>query len=73
MLICEDEGPGIPAAEKENIFHRKFFKHPGFGFFLSLEILAITGLSIKETGEPGKGARFEIVIPNIAYRSLGNE
>ena len=73
MLVCEDDGPGIPAAEKENIFHRKFFKHTGFGLFLSREILAITGLSIKETGEPGKGARFEIVIPNGTYRSIGNE
>jgi hypothetical protein len=42
-------------------------------FSLSREILAITGLSIKENGEPGKGARFEIVVPNGAYRSIGNE
>jgi hypothetical protein len=27
------------------------------------EILGITGLSIRETGEPGKGARFEITVP----------
>ncbi|MDP2797042.1 MAG: PAS domain S-box protein [Methanoregula sp.] len=72
ILVCEDDGSGIPAAEKENIFHRKFFKHTGFGLFLSREILAITGLSIRENGEPGKGARFEITIPNGAYRSTSN-
>ncbi len=72
LLVCEDDGPGIPATEKENIFQRKFFKHTGFGLFLSREILAITGLSIRETGEPGKGARFEIAIPNGAFRSTNN-
>jgi hypothetical protein len=36
--------------------------------FLSLEILSITGLSIKETGEQGKGARFEIRVPKEAFR-----
>ena len=72
ILICEDDGLGIPAVEKENIFHRKFFKHTGFGLFLSREILSITGLSIRENGEPGKGARFEIVIPNGAFRSTSD-
>jgi K+-sensing histidine kinase KdpD len=68
ILICKDDGGGIPYNEKENIFNRKFFKNTGFGLFLSREILSITGLSIKETGEPGKGARFEISIPHSAYR-----
>jgi hypothetical protein len=40
----------------------------GYGLFLIREILAITGISIVETGEPGKGARFEITIPTGAYR-----
>jgi hypothetical protein len=31
--------------------------------------LSITGITIRETGEPGKGARFEIVVPNGSYRS----
>ncbi|MEN6611708.1 MAG: PAS domain S-box protein [Methanoregulaceae archaeon] len=67
-LLCEDDGTGIPASEKENIFNRKFFKNTGFGLFLSREILQITGLTIRETGEPGKGARFEIEVPKGAYR-----
>jgi hypothetical protein len=34
------------------------------------EILAITGTTIVETGEPGKGARFEITWPVGQYRIL---
>jgi len=38
------------------------------GLFLSREILAITGISISENGEPGKGARFEIRVPPGKFR-----
>jgi PAS domain S-box-containing protein len=62
-IICEDNGQGVPEEFKEAIFRRQYFKHTGFGLFLSREILGITGLSIRENGEPGKGARFEITIP----------
>ena len=30
--------------------------------------LAITGMTITENGEPGKGARFEIHVPADGYR-----
>ena len=36
--------------------------------FLAREILSITGLSIKEVGEEGKGARFEILVPEGKWR-----
>jgi signal transduction histidine kinase len=62
-LVCEDNGEGVPEEFKEAIFKRQYFKHTGFGLFLSREILGITGLSIHESGEPGKGARFEITVP----------
>jgi PAS domain S-box-containing protein len=68
MVIYKDNGEGIPAEYKEAIFERKFFKHTGFGLFLSRTILGITGMTIRETGEPGKGARFEIMVPMGAYR-----
>jgi hypothetical protein len=32
------------------------------------EILALTGITIAETGEPGKGARFEMMVPAGQYR-----
>jgi sensor histidine kinase regulating citrate/malate metabolism len=55
-------------AEKERIFERGFGKDTGVGLALSREILSITGIPIKETGEPGKGARFEMTVPKGAYR-----
>jgi sensor domain CHASE-containing protein/signal transduction histidine kinase len=71
VVLYEDNGGGIPQSQKENIFNRKFFNNTGFGMFLSREILSITGLTIKETGEPGKGVRFEISVPAGAYRFSG--
>lgn len=68
IIVCEDDGVGIPAREKENIFQRKFFQHTGLGMYLSRDILAITGITISETGEPGKGARFEIAVPEGAWK-----
>ena len=68
VVIYQDNGIGIPAEYKEAIFDRKFFKHTGFGLFLSRTILGITGMTIRETGEPGKGARFEITVRAGAYR-----
>jgi PAS domain S-box-containing protein len=68
VIFCENDGVGIPADKKEAIFTRGYFKHTGFGLFLSREILSITGMTIAETGEPGKGARFEITVPKGAYR-----
>ena len=68
LIIYQDNGEGIPAEFKEAIFERKFFKHTGFGLFLSRTILGITGMTIRENGEPGKGARFEITVPEGVYR-----
>ncbi len=67
-LILEDNGTGVPGPEKEKIFRRESYKNTGFGLFLGREILAITNLSISETGIPGEGARFEIFAPRGAYR-----
>jgi len=64
----EDNGVGIPAQEKEKIFERGFGKNTGYGLFLTKEILAITGMTIRETGEPGAGARFIIEVPDGHWR-----
>lgn len=71
ILVCEDDGDGVVTGEKEKIFERGFGKNTGMGLFLASEILAITGLTIRETGEPGKGARFEIAVPKEAWRTSG--
>jgi PAS domain S-box-containing protein len=68
VILCEDDGVGIPAGAKEEIFERGYGKNTGLGLFLSREILAITGITIRETGEPGSGARFEITVPEGCYR-----
>lgn len=68
LLIFEDDGEGISVEDKQKLFTRGFGKHTGLGLFLSREILAITGITITETGEPGKGARFEITVPNGKWR-----
>jgi PAS domain S-box-containing protein len=68
LIVCEDDGEGIPAKEKEKIFDRGFGKNTGLGLFFAREILSITGITIRETGEPGKGARFEITLPKGVYR-----
>ncbi len=67
-LIIQDNGVGIPDNLKEQVFERGFGINTGFGLFLIREILAITGLSITETGTAGQGARFEIPLPPGTWR-----
>jgi PAS domain S-box-containing protein len=69
-VVCEDDGIGVPVKEKELIFERGFGKNTGMGLFLAREILSITGITIREMGEPGKGARFEIRVPKGAGRII---
>jgi PAS domain S-box-containing protein len=68
VLYFEDNGVGIPDSIREKIFERGFGARNGMELFLVREILSITGITIRETGEPGKGARFEMTVPKGAYR-----
>jgi PAS domain S-box-containing protein len=68
IIVYEDDGIGVPADDKEIIFDRGFGRNTGFGLFLVREILAITGITIRENGVPGSGARFEIRVPQGRYR-----
>lgn len=70
-LVYEDVGPGILAQDKGRIFEKGYGKGTGFGLFLSREVLAITGIRIEENGEPGKGARFEMTIPQGGFQLGG--
>lgn len=67
-IIVEDDGVGIPADKKELIFEKGYGRNTGYGLFLAREILAITGISICETGVPGTGARFELHVTEGKYR-----
>jgi signal transduction histidine kinase len=73
LLIVENNGVSIPATDKEKIFERGYGKGTGWGLFLAREILAVTGMMITETGEPGKGVRFEITLPPGSFRMNGEE
>ncbi|OPX64449.1 MASE3 domain-containing protein [Methanoregula sp. PtaB.Bin085] len=68
LIRVEDDGAGIPATDRKQIFERGFGRHSGLGLFLSREILSITGITIAENSEHGNGARFEIVVPPGAWR-----
>ena len=70
VIFCEDNGIGIEFKDKNNIFKKGFGKDSGLGLFLSREILSITGITIQETGERGKGARFEIHVPDGDWRII---
>ena len=68
-IFFEDDGIGIPHEKKEKIFLRGEGTRASRGSLIFIrEILDITGISIKETGTPGKGARFEITVPKGMYR-----
>jgi PAS domain S-box-containing protein len=73
VVVCEDDGRGVPVEEKERIFDRGYGRNTGLGLFLSREILEITGIAIRETGEPGRGARFECVVPKEKVRMDAKE
>jgi PAS domain S-box-containing protein len=71
MIVVEDDGRGIPPGDKKRIFEKGYGKHTGLGLFLVKEVLAITSISIEETGEYSKGARFRIFVPDIMLRKSG--
>jgi PAS domain S-box-containing protein len=68
IIEVEDDGDGVSVEDKKKLFSKGFGKHTGLGLFLSREILSITGITITENGLPGKGARFEILVPKGEYR-----
>ena len=67
-ILFSDNGKGVPDEMKVAIFEKKIGERKGMGLFLVREILAITGISITETGTFGEGARFEILVPEGGFR-----
>jgi PAS domain S-box-containing protein len=74
VIVYEDNGVGVPEGAKEKIFRREYFQNTGLGLYLIREILAITGIRIRECGIPGEGARFEMKVPpgNFGFRTDGD-
>jgi signal transduction histidine kinase len=54
LIICEDNGVGVPPQDKTKIFGKGFGRDSGLGLFLIREILSITKISIMETGDYGE-------------------
>ncbi len=67
-LVIEDDGGGIAPGLKNDLFTTNLLEAKGKGLFLIREILQVSGMTIRENGEPGKGACFEIAIPPGQYR-----
>lgn len=67
VIVYEDNGAGVPAPMKEAIF-RHHYASKGLPLSLVREILSVTDMTIRETGEPGKGARFEIRVKKGFFR-----
>ena len=69
-IVMEDDGVGVPEDLKGRIFEREHvvFGRRSHGLFLTAEVLRMTDISIRETGIPGEGARFEMLIPRGSYR-----
>ena len=70
VITVEDDGGGVPLDKKAKLFDRVRGESGriGYGLYLSRAILNITGITVKETGTLGVGARFEIQVPKGKYR-----
>src|SRR5690606_29474411 len=64
-LTYEDDGVGIPEANRQKLFSKGFSTSKGTGLGLSLiqRMVDVNGWSITEQGKPGKGVKFVITIP----------
>ncbi|GAA5261983.1 histidine kinase N-terminal 7TM domain-containing protein [Methanocalculus sp. MC3] len=63
LLTVEDDGTGIPDKEKELIFRYGYGKNTGFGLAFARDIASVTGITLIENGEAGRGARFVLTVP----------
>jgi signal transduction histidine kinase len=70
-LVFADNGTGELSTNKERIFEYGHDKTASGGLFFAREILALTGITITYTGESGKGARFEMQIPEERFQNEG--
>jgi signal transduction histidine kinase len=65
-VAVDDTGPGIGARERERIF-RPFWSQDnvgtGLGLAIARELAVALGGRIELESEPGKGSRFELVLP----------
>ncbi|WP_048068446.1 nitrogen regulation protein NR(II) [Methanoregula boonei] len=68
QLTYGDNSAGIPLTRKNNLFKEEIVNASNFSLKLIHDTLEYSGMSIRETGDPDLGLRFEILIPKGAYR-----
>ena len=68
VLIYEDNSPGIPHARKDRLFKEKIVNTSNFCMKYIHDLLEFSAMSVRETGDPGTGLRFEVLVPEGAYR-----
>ncbi len=71
-ITYTDDGIGINDEQKRSIFSG-VGGGQNHGLRLVREILGITGIAIRETGEEGKGVKFEMFVPGSSFRSARPE
>lgn len=67
-LIWQDNGMGVLIHKKGTLFKPPSKNDRVHGLFLIRKILNLTGIEIEETGIPGTGARFEMIVPSNMFR-----
>jgi PAS domain S-box-containing protein len=70
-LFYEDDGVGVPNANKSKLFEVGFTtgNGTGLGLYLVKKMMEVYGWTITEDGEYGKGAKFVISIPSSSISS----
>jgi signal transduction histidine kinase len=65
LISLEREGKGVSEPLKNRIFEcgYRYGCSDGYGLFLASEILRSAGMTVRETGTPGRETRFEILVP----------
>jgi PAS domain S-box-containing protein len=73
-LFYEDNGVGIPEANKLKLFEVGFTtgNSSGLGLYLVKKMIDVYGWTITEEGEEGKGAKFLMTIPKLSENGKGN-
>ncbi|WP_372734401.1 ATP-binding protein [Nocardioides sp.] len=82
-LVVDDEGPGVPEAQREKIFSRFFrgtsdavirTRGAGLGLSIVTEFAASMGGTVSIGSAPGGGARFEVTFPlQVAGTQVGTQ
>ncbi|MBX8632319.1 MAG: PAS domain S-box protein [Thermoplasmata archaeon YP2-bin.285] len=67
-IVYEDDGVGLTEEQRKGLFGKSDMLSPRHGLHLVGELLSLTGISIRETGTEGSGARFEITVPSSSFR-----